>query len=92
MKKNMIWIALAALIVPALARGLWFYRGIPNQPKISTPDYQALAISQPPLKTPPAGENIKQTVGVVLFDCTKQLPNAADRWNQFQTPPYWNSS
>ena len=77
MKKNMIWIALAALIVPALARGLWFYRGIPNQPKISTPDYQALAISQPPLKTPPAGENIKQTVGVVLFD----LGHA----NQYQT-------
>ena len=70
MKKNMLWIALAALIIPALARGLWFYRGIPQRPKISTPDYQALTISQPPLKTPdPVGnEAIKQTSGVVLFD------------------------
>ncbi len=30
MKKYMIWIALAALIIPALARGLWFYRGAPE--------------------------------------------------------------
>ncbi len=68
MKKNMLWIALAALILPAIARGFWFYRGVPNQPKISTPDYQALAISQPPLETPSAAENIKQTSGTVLFD------------------------
>ena len=70
MKKNMLWIALAALIIPALARGLWFYRGIPQRPEIATPDYQALTISQPPLKTPdPARtEDIKQTSGVVLFD------------------------
>lgn len=68
MKKNMLWIALAALIIPAFARGLWFYRGIPNQPKISTPDYQSLTISQPPLETQSVDENIKQTSGVVLFD------------------------
>ncbi len=68
MKKNMLWIALAALIIPALLRGLWFYRGIPNQPKIATPDYQALSISQPPLEIPAQEGKIKQSSGVVLFD------------------------
>jgi len=68
MKKNMLWIALAALIIPALARGLWFYRGIPHQPKISTPDYQSLTISEIPLEAPAADAKIKQTSGVVLFD------------------------
>ncbi len=79
MKKNMLWIALAALIIPALARGFWFYRGVPQRAEIATPDYQALSISQPPLETPdPAGDkNIKQTSGVVLFD----LAHA----NQYQT-------
>jgi hypothetical protein len=78
MKKNMLWIALAALILPILARGLWFYRGIPHQPKITTPDYQALTISQPPLETPVTDEKIKQTSGVVLFDFA--------HINQYQTP------
>jgi hypothetical protein len=67
MKKNMIWVALAALVIPTLARGLWFYRGIPNQPKIATPDYQSFSISQPPLATP-ANEKVKAVGGVVLFD------------------------
>ncbi len=68
MKKNMLWIALAALIIPILARGLWFYRGIPNRPEISTPDYQGLSVSQLPLETPIVETDIKQTNGVVLFD------------------------
>jgi hypothetical protein len=68
MKKYMLWISLAALIIPGLARELWFYRGIPTRPKISTPDYQALTISQPPLETPVAETDLKQTNGVVLFD------------------------
>ncbi len=78
MKKNMLWIALAALIIPALARGFWFYRGIPNQPEIGTPDYQALTISQPPLETPQDEKNIKQTNGIVLFDFSHV--------NQYQPP------
>jgi hypothetical protein len=80
MKKNMLWIALAALIIPTLARGLWFYRGIPQRPEIGTPDYQALTISQPPLKTPSPAEtkDIEQTSGVVLFDFAHA--------NQYQTP------
>lgn len=68
MKKNLIWIALAALIIPPLARGLWFYRGIPTQREIATPDYPSFAISQPPLTTPEANEKIKITGGTVLFD------------------------
>jgi hypothetical protein len=52
MKKSMFWIALAALIIPALARGLWYYRGIPKQSEIATPDYQALTLSHPPFETP----------------------------------------
>lgn len=67
MKKNMLWIALAALIIPALARGLFYYRGVPQRPEISTPDYQALTVSQPPLETPEINEDIKQTSGSVLF-------------------------
>lgn len=68
MKKNMILIALAALIIPALVRGLWFYRGIANRPEIATPEYQALTMAQPPLSTPNMDEDIKQTNGIVLLD------------------------
>lgn len=69
MKKYMIWIALAALLLPALARGIWFYRGLPPQPReIATPDYQSFAVSQPPLSTPLAAEKAKPSGGVVLFD------------------------
>jgi hypothetical protein len=69
MKKYMLWIiALAALTVPILARGLTYYHGIPQRPEIATPDYQSLTISQPPLETPATDEKIKQTSGVVLFD------------------------
>ena len=78
MKKNMLWIAIAALIFPLLARGLWFYRGIPNRPEIGTPDYQALTISQPPLETPSAGEVIDQVNGIVLLDFAHA--------NQYQPP------
>jgi hypothetical protein len=71
MKKYMLWIiALAALTIPILARGLSYYHGVPQRPKIATPDYQALTISQPPLETPAMDEKVKQTSGVVLFDLT----------------------
>ena len=78
MKKNMLWIALAALIIPSLARGLSYYRGVPQRPEIATPDYQTLAISQPPLETPSMDEDIKQTSGIVLFDLA--------HINQYQLP------
>jgi len=70
MKKNMLWIALAAFVIPILARGLLFYRGFPNQPKIATPDYQALTIPQPIMGKPASETDIPQVHGVVLFDLT----------------------
>jgi hypothetical protein len=70
MKKNMLWIALAAFVIPILARGLLFYRGFPNQPKIATPDYQALTIPQPVMGKTVSKTDIPQTRGVVLFDLT----------------------
>jgi len=70
MKKNMLWIAIAALLVPILARGLWFYHGFPPQPKIATPDYQNMTVSSPPLETPnpAADKDTKQLSGLALFD------------------------
>ena len=69
MKKYMFWmIALAALTLPILIRGLSYYHGVPQRPEIATPDYQALTISQIPLETPTIDEKIEQTSGVVLFD------------------------
>jgi len=78
MKKNMLWIALAALIIPALVRGFWFYKGFPNRPEIATPDYQAFTLSQLPLESPLGLEDIKQTKGVVLLDFSHA--------NQYQSP------
>lgn len=70
MKKNRLWIALAAFVIPILARGLLFYRGFPDQPTIATPDYQALTIPQPVLGESDTETDIPQTGGVVLFDLT----------------------
>jgi hypothetical protein len=70
MKKNLLFIALAALILPVLARGLWFYRGVPSQrPHIATPDYASLEVPQAPLRAAESGaEDVEQMGGVVLFD------------------------
>jgi hypothetical protein len=70
MKKYTFWmIASAALLVPALARGLWFYRGIaPQRPKIQTPDYQALAADKLPLQVPEEEKDLKQVGGMALLD------------------------
>jgi len=68
MKRQYIYIAIAALLLPALLRGLWFYRGIPAaRPEIATPDYAsfsrpAVAINTPDLK------DIQQLGGTVLLD------------------------
>lgn len=69
MKKNMIFIALAALLLPGAVRLLWFYRGLPSRPEFATPDYQSLAAPQPPIETNASDtEDIKQTSGAVLLD------------------------
>ncbi len=52
LKRYQIWIALAVLILPVLARGLWFYQGIPSRPEIQAPDYAGASLPQPPLSTP----------------------------------------
>ncbi|GAB4546131.1 MAG: hypothetical protein Fur002_20920 [Anaerolineales bacterium] len=71
MKKSLYQIALAAFLLPILARGLFYYRGIAARPEISTPDYAALQAAPAPLKTPAAeNKNRESTRGTVLFDAT----------------------
>jgi hypothetical protein len=76
MKKDLLWIAAAALLLPILARLIWFYPGVPSRPEIATPDYQSLSIPQAPIETPDSEEKVKQRGGVVLVDYTHT--------NQFQ--------
>ncbi len=69
MKRNTILIALAVLLIPAVLRGLWFYRGVAERPEIATPDFASFSAPQAPVhegKENP--EDIKKTGGVVLFD------------------------
>ncbi len=69
MKKYMLWIALTAFLLPIIARGLWFYRGIPTREPIATPDYASLSPKPAPFETPNGEDkNIKQTKGIVLLD------------------------
>ncbi len=69
MKKNFIFIALAALILPALLRGLWFYRGVVQRPAFSTPDYESFSAPAAPFNPAPLNaEDVKQYNGVVLLD------------------------
>lgn len=69
MKKYMIWIALTALILPVIARGLWFYRGVPERQKIATPDYASFSAVPLPLQAPAdKNQKVKQWDGVVLMD------------------------
>lgn len=69
MKRQYIIIALAALILPAVLRGLWFYRGVPNQPEIATPDFASFAAPQAPInrQSEDAAE-VEQVGGTVLLD------------------------
>jgi hypothetical protein len=69
MKKNFIFIALAALILPAILRGFWFYRGIAQRPEFATPDFESFSAPEAPFN--PASlnaEDIKQFGGMVLID------------------------
>lgn len=69
MKKDMLWIGLAALLIPILARFIWFYPGVPSRPEIATPDYKSLTIPQPTLETENVvQEDLKLAGGVVLID------------------------
>jgi hypothetical protein len=68
MKDQKIWIAVAVLSLPVLARALWFYQGISIRPEIATPDYAALVVPQPPLQTPAPDEEVTQYGGTVVVD------------------------
>lgn len=69
MKKNLIFIALAALILPAILRGVWFYRGVVQRPEIATPDFESFSAPEAPFHPLELNaEDIKQYSGVVLLD------------------------
>lgn len=69
MKKQFIYIALAALILPAIVRGVWYYRGFPQRNEIATPDFASFAAPEAPVKSPPeSNEQAAQVGGIVLFD------------------------
>lgn len=69
MKKGLLWMALAALFLPLLARTLWFYRGIAQRPEIATPDYRSFTVPQPaPQSQPVAQQEVDQAGGIVLVD------------------------
>ena len=69
MKKNFYYIALAALLLPLLVRGLWFYRGFSTRTTIATPDYMSLSAPEAP-ENSSDGEvsEAKQYNGTVLID------------------------
>ncbi len=69
MKKNLIFIALAVLILPALLRGLWYYRGFVQRPEISIPDFESFRAPEAPFNPLELNaDDIKQYDGVVLLD------------------------
>lgn len=68
MKRQYIIIAILALILPALVRGLWFYRGAPPQRgEVATPDFASFTRPQAAISTPDV-EDIKALGGRVLLD------------------------
>lgn len=68
MKKQWIYIALAALLLPILIRGLWFYRGTANRPEIATPDFASFSAPQAPVNVSETDEEVQQFGGAVLID------------------------
>ena len=69
MKKNLFLIALAALLLPAILRGLWFYRGFVQRPEITTPDFESFSAPEAPFNPITLNaEDIKQYDGMVLID------------------------
>jgi hypothetical protein len=53
MKRYRIPIAVALVLLPVIARAVWFYQGVYwRSATIATPDYGAFTIPEPPLSTP----------------------------------------
>ena len=68
MKRQYITIAILALLLPALLRGLWYYRGFPSQrAEIATPDYASFSRPAVAVNTPDLGD-VEQLGGTVLLD------------------------
>lgn len=68
MKKQLAYIAIAALLLPTLIRVFWFYRGVATRPEISTPDYASFSAPQAPINVSEEDEEVKQLNGTVLID------------------------
>ncbi|MEW6402763.1 MAG: DUF4350 domain-containing protein, partial [Chloroflexota bacterium] len=68
MKKDMLWLAVAAFVLPILARVIWFYPGVPTRPEIATPDYKSMVIPTPPVETPVALEEVNNWGGIAVID------------------------
>lgn len=70
MKRSHLLIALICLLLPILARGLWFYQGLYVRiPPAQAPDYGSFTIPQPNLSTPLAiASKAESQKLVVLFD------------------------
>lgn len=68
MKREYFYFALAALLLPIAARALWFYRGMPQRPKIATPDFASFTAPQAPIRSNANTEEAKLLGGVALID------------------------
>ncbi len=67
-KRNRYWLGLAALLLPILVRGIWFYQGWPAHRDIRPPDYATNAVPLPPVSTP-ASATVQAFSGrIVVFD------------------------
>jgi len=69
MKRSSIFTALLILLLPIFARGLWFYRGVPQQAEVATPDFESFAAPEPPINdSAEVNDATLQTNGIVLLD------------------------
>jgi hypothetical protein len=68
MNRNYLWIALACLMAPIIARALWFYPGFSARPAVATPDYKSLTIPTPPIKEQETAQKVKARGGIVVVD------------------------
>jgi hypothetical protein len=69
-KRNLILIAVGLLVLPIIARALWFYQGIFHRSEaIATPDYANLELPLPPISTSqPEKISEKKGGAIVVID------------------------